>query len=138
MTDLRDINRLPNAADEHGDSSGVLPRLLEMDFMVKVTFVEHNGEERSVEGVDGASLMETALTHGVPGILADCGGALSCATCHVYIRPEWTHAVGGPGAEEEAMLEMAIDPGETSRLSCCVRLTAALDGLVVDLPAAQI
>lgn len=105
--------------------------------MVKVTVVEHSGTERSIEADEGTTLMESALAQGVVGIVADCGGALSCATCHVHVRPEWFDKVGRPSAEEEAMLEMAIDPSETSRLSCCVQLTADLDGLVVDVPATQ-
>jgi 2Fe-2S ferredoxin len=105
--------------------------------MVKVTLVEHTGKAHEIEADEGMTLMESAIAQSIPGIIADCGGALSCATCHVHVRPDWFEKVGEPGAEETAMLEMAIDPSETSRLSCCVTLTAELDGLVVDIPAAQ-
>jgi 2Fe-2S ferredoxin len=106
--------------------------------MVEVTFVTHKGEKRTVEGQEGDSVMQVALNNGVAGILADCGGALSCATCHVHIAPDWIEKVGQPGAEEETMLEMAVDPDETSRLSCQISLSSALDGLVINLPASQL
>jgi ferredoxin, 2Fe-2S len=105
--------------------------------MVKVTFVEHSGGEHIVEAEEGRSLMEIALDSGVPGIVADCGGALSCATCHVHVRPDWFEKVGAPDAGERDMLEMAIDPDETSRLSCCIRIIPEFDGLVVIVPASQ-
>jgi 2Fe-2S ferredoxin len=106
--------------------------------MVEVTFVSHRGESRTVNGNEGESVMQVALNNGVPGILADCGGGLACATCHVHIAPDWIEKVGTPGSEEEMMLEMAVDPDETSRLSCQIKLSADIDGLVVNLPASQL
>lgn len=106
--------------------------------MVRVTFVGADGTRYEAEGSEGKTVMETARSNGVPGIVADCGGMLSCSTCHVYVRPEWSAVVGGPGEEEAEMLEMAIDPSELSRLSCCISLSAELDGLTVDVPRSQV
>jgi len=105
--------------------------------MVKVTFVEPDGSERILDGDLGFSLMEVAVRNGVAGIVADCGGACACATCHVYVDPGWFAAVGAPPAMEKDMLEFATGPRETSRLSCQIRLTAALDGLRVTVPESQ-
>jgi len=105
--------------------------------MVSVTFIEHSGTSHHVEGYEGGSLMEAAIAGGVPGILADCGGALSCATCHVHVRPAWMEAIGTPSETEAIMLEMAVEPSANSRLSCQIRLTAALSGLEVEVPASQ-
>lgn len=106
--------------------------------MVDVVFVTHRGDSRTVDAPEGDSVMQAALNNGVSGILADCGGALSCATCHIHIAPEWMDRIGRPSEEEEAMLEMAVDPDDTSRLSCQVTLTPELDGLRVILPASQL
>ena len=106
--------------------------------MVRVIIREAKGSETAIEAAEGESLMQAALNKGIDGILADCGGALSCATCHVHVAREWLERVGRPGSEEEAMLEMAIDPDDTSRLSCQIRLKDALDGLVVILPPSQL
>ena len=106
--------------------------------MVTVVYVSHAGVVRSVDAQEGESVMQAARNNGVSGILADCGGALSCATCHVHIAPNWFVKVGPPSDEEAAMLEMAVDPDETSRLSCQIKLSSELDGLVVNLPASQL
>jgi ferredoxin, 2Fe-2S len=105
--------------------------------MVKVTFVEPDGSERTLDGDNGFSLMEVAVRNGVAGIDADCGGACACATCHVYVDPEWFGKVGEPGDMEKDMLEFAGEPRETSRLSCQIRLSTALDGLKVTVPESQ-
>lgn len=105
--------------------------------MVKVIFKKEGKDDRIAEGDVGASVMETAIKSDIGEILADCGGALSCATCHVYIADRWREAVGAPGDEEEAMLEMTVDPDERSRLSCQITLTAELDGLEIILPKSQ-
>jgi 2Fe-2S ferredoxin len=93
---------------------------------------------RKIEANVGETLMRAALKNEVNGILADCGGALACSTCHVYIAPEWWEAVGPAGDVEQTMLELAVETEETSRLSCQVALTPALDGLVVRLPSSQL
>ena len=105
--------------------------------MAKITFIEHDGKEHEVTVENGMTVMEAAIKNMVPGIDADCGGACACATCHVYVRPEWTDKVGKPESMEEDMLDFAFDVRENSRLSCQIKVTDALDGLVVDLPEKQ-
>jgi len=106
--------------------------------MVKVVFKKEGKDDRVVDGDEGSSVMETALVNDIGEILADCGGALSCATCHVYVAEEWHDRVGGPDDEEQAMLEMAVDPDGRSRLSCQIKLSADLDGVEIILPKSQI
>ncbi len=106
--------------------------------MVKIVFKKDGKDDRAVEGDSGVSLMEVALANDIGEILADCGGALSCATCHVYIADEWRERVGDPHDEEQAMLEMAVDPDERSRLSCQIKIGPELDGLQVILPKSQL
>lgn len=103
--------------------------------MVLVKFRLNNGEEQEVEGEAGLSLMEVATRNGVDGILADCGGACSCATCHVYVSEAWIDRLPAKSATEADMLECVEEPRDTSRLSCQVTLTADLDGLEVEVPA---
>jgi 2Fe-2S ferredoxin len=100
---------------------------------LKVTFVQTDGVERKIEDAkDGWSLMEVARANDVAGILADCGGGCACATCHVYVDPEWAAAVGAPDELEAEVLDMVSDVRQaTSRLSCQVKLTPALDGIKV-------
>ena len=105
--------------------------------MPKITYVDHAGTARTVEGAVGATVMETALRNNVPGIEAECGGACACATCHVYVEGEWADVVGKGEPMEMDMLDFASDVRETSRLSCQIRITDALDGLVVSTPARQ-
>ncbi|HEY8564051.1 MAG TPA: 2Fe-2S iron-sulfur cluster-binding protein [Beijerinckiaceae bacterium] len=105
--------------------------------MVKITFIEANGTARTVEAEEGATVMETAIRNGVPGIDAECGGACACATCHVYVEESWREAVGEPQPMEEDMLDFASDVRPTSRLSCQIRVRAALDGLTVHMPERQ-
>jgi ferredoxin, 2Fe-2S len=105
--------------------------------MAKITFIEANGTARTVEGEVGATVMETAIRNAVPGIEAECGGACSCATCHVYIDAAWQGAVGGPSPMEEDMLDFAFDVRTNSRLSCQIKVRAELDGLVVTTPSKQ-
>jgi 2Fe-2S ferredoxin len=81
--------------------------------------------------------MENAIMNGVPGIIAECGGACTCATCHVHIDPAWTEVVGGPSMMEEDMLDFAYDVKPTSRLSCQIRVRDELEGLVVHVPNRQ-
>ena len=106
--------------------------------MPRITFVDHRGAARIVEIPTGHSLMEGAVNNDVAGILADCGGACSCATCHVLVDPDWADTLPPRETTEEEMLEFAIEPGPTSRLSCQITITDALDGLVVTLPANQV
>jgi 2Fe-2S ferredoxin len=105
--------------------------------MPKITYVDQDGTKRIAEAKVGSTVMETAIEHGVPGIVAECGGACACATCHVHVAPEWQQAVGGPEPMEEDMLDFAFDVQPTSRLSCQIKVEEALNGLVVRTPAYQ-
>jgi 2Fe-2S ferredoxin len=105
--------------------------------MAKITFIEHSGTAHEVEAKEGLSVMEAAVKNNVPGIDADCGGACACATCHVYVDPAWTDKTGKAEAMEESMLDFAEGVEPNSRLSCQIKITAALDGLVVRLPESQ-
>ena len=105
--------------------------------MPQVTFIDAHGESRTVEGEAGATVMEVAIRNGVPGIEAECGGACACATCHVYVDDAWSATVGPPEAMEEDMLDFAYDVRPTSRLSCQIKMSDALDGLVVHVPERQ-
>ena len=105
--------------------------------MIHITYTDSQGTSRTVEAQEGSTVMETALRNSVPGIDAECGGACACATCHVYVAPEWTEIVGKPSQMEEDMLDFAADVRPTSRLSCQIKVTAALDGVVVTTPAKQ-
>jgi 2Fe-2S ferredoxin len=105
--------------------------------MPKITYIEPNGAEHLVEVKTGMSVMEGAVHNNVPGIDADCGGACACATCHVYVDAAWRSITGAPDAMEASMLDFAQEPREGSRLSCQIKVSDALDGLVVCLPNAQ-
>ena len=106
--------------------------------MVKVTYIEHGGAEHILDIEPGLSIMQGAVNNGVRGIIGDCGGACSCATCHVYIDPAWSNKTGERCATEEALLEEVCDVQTNSRLSCQVKITPDLDGLVVRLPVKQV
>lgn len=106
--------------------------------MSTITYVSHDGQTRAVEASDGISVMQAALSNGISGIEADCGGAASCATCHVYVDQEWLERVGGPGEDESDMLDCtASERRANSRLSCQIEISPKLDGLVVHLPESQ-
>ena len=105
--------------------------------MVNIQFIEHDGNEHSVEVSTGGSVMHAAITNGVPGIDADCGGSCSCATCHVYVNAEWLGKVGELSPTEEAMLSLSTDRKDNSRLACQIQVIEGLDGLVVSMPEFQ-
>ena len=105
--------------------------------MAKVTYIEHDGREHVVEVKNGLSVMEGAIRNNVPGIDADCGGACACATCHVYVEPEWMEKTGARNPMEEDMLDFAFDVRDNSRLSCQIKVSDALDGLRVKVPEKQ-
>jgi len=105
--------------------------------MPKITFVTHDDKRFEVEAANGTTVMENAIKNSVPGIEAECGGACACATCHVYVAPEWKEAVGDPEVMEEDMLDFAWEAQENSRLSCQVKVRDELDGLVVHVPEKQ-
>ncbi|HEX5509439.1 MAG TPA: 2Fe-2S iron-sulfur cluster-binding protein [Pseudolabrys sp.] len=105
--------------------------------MPKITYIEHDGATHTVEGDVGATVMETALRNDIASIVAECGGSCACATCLVHVDDTWSRIVGPPSAEEEDMLDSAFEVKPTSRLSCQIRVTEALDGLIVRTPAYQ-
>jgi 2Fe-2S ferredoxin len=105
--------------------------------MVKITFIQPDGTRQTVDAEPGLTVMEAAKKHLVPGIEAECGGACACATCHVYVDEAWRGKVGKPSPMEEDMLDFAFDVREQSRLSCQIKVTEILDGLVVSVPDKQ-
>jgi 2Fe-2S ferredoxin len=105
--------------------------------MIKITFIDAEGTARTVDAEEGATVMETAIRNGVPGIEAECGGACSCATCHVYVDEEWEAVTGQPQPMEEDMLDFAFDVRPNSRLSCQIRVRPEMDGLTVHTPTRQ-
>jgi 2Fe-2S ferredoxin len=104
----------------------------------KIVYVATDGSQRVVDAVAGETVMMAATQHGVPGIVAECGGNASCATCHVYVRPESLPLVGEPNDVEEDLLDLAVtERREGSRLACQIEMTDELDGLTVDIPPVQ-
>lgn len=105
--------------------------------MPKILFIEHNGTEHLVDAAIGATIMQTAVDNSVPGIVGDCGGCCSCATCHGYIDPAWAGRIPSRSETEEMTLEGALDVQPNSRLTCQIAVNAEMDGIVVRLPASQ-
>jgi len=106
--------------------------------MAKITYIEHNGKSHTVDVANGLSVMEGAVQNNIPGIDADCGGSMACATCHVYVKEEWFVKLPKKEDGEEDMLDMAFEPNKFSRLSCQLMVSDNLDGLVVNLPTKQV
>ncbi|MEL7012745.1 MAG: 2Fe-2S iron-sulfur cluster-binding protein [Pseudomonadota bacterium] len=107
--------------------------------MAKITYIEHNGTQHSVDVKNGLTVMEGARNNNIPGIEADCGGACACSTCHVYVDINWVGKLPSLGDLEEDMLDFAYEPDpERSRLTCQIKVTDELDGLVVHMPERQI
>ena len=107
--------------------------------MARITYVEFGGKAHEIEVSDGLTVMEGARDNAIPGIEADCGGAFACSTCHVYVAPEWVDRLPPREAMESDMLDFAYHPDPVrSRLTCQLKVTPALDGLVVHMPERQI
>ena len=106
--------------------------------MPKITYIEHNGKNHTIDVANGLSVMEGAVQNNIPGIDADCGGSMACATCHVYVKEDWFNKLPKKENGEEDMLDMAFEPKKNSRLSCQIMVSNELDGLVVDLPEKQV
>jgi 2Fe-2S ferredoxin len=106
--------------------------------MPKITFIQPDGSTSEVEAIPGNSVMETAIDNDIPGIIAECGGACSCATCHVYVSSEWLDRLPRPEPLEDGMLDCVLERHDNSRLSCQIRIDEDLDGLTVTIPNAQI
>ena len=105
--------------------------------MAKITYIEHSGKSHTIEVQNGLTVMEGAVQNNIPGIDADCGGSMACATCHVYVKEEWFNKLPKKEDGEEDMLDMAYEPNKFSRLSCQLTISDELEGLVVNLPAKQ-
>ena len=105
--------------------------------MAKITYIEHDGTQHVHEGEDGMTVMEVAIKNSVPGIDADCGGACACATCHVYVDENWLGKLGERTEMEEDMLDFAFEVQDNSRLSCQIKVSDEVDGLVVTMPEKQ-
>ncbi|MGL4241065.1 MAG: 2Fe-2S iron-sulfur cluster-binding protein [Beijerinckiaceae bacterium] len=105
--------------------------------MPKITYIDSAGAARTVDAAVGSTVMETAVKNSIPGIEAECGGASACATCHVYVDDAWAEKTGKAQPMEDDMLDFAFEVKPTSRLSCQIKVTDALDGLVVRTPAKQ-
>jgi 2Fe-2S ferredoxin len=105
--------------------------------MAKITYITYDGTVYDIEARNGTTVMENAVRNAVPGIEAECGGACACATCHVYVDEAWVERTGEPQPMEEDMLDFASDVQPNSRLSCQIRVSDALDGLIVRIPASQ-
>lgn len=105
--------------------------------MALVKFVTHDGDIREVHVEPGTSLMHAAVDNGIDAVVAECGGACSCATCHVYIDERWIGKLEGPGEIEKEMLDCVLEPADNSRLGCQVKVTEELDGIIVRLPESQ-
>jgi 2Fe-2S ferredoxin len=106
--------------------------------MPKITYIQPDGTAETVEAETGSTVMETAIDNDIDGIVAECGGACSCATCHVYVDEAWIGRLDPPDAQEDGMLDCVLDRQATSRLSCQIEVTEEIDGLVVRVPEAQL
>ena len=105
--------------------------------MPKITYIEHDGKTHTIEVASGLSVMEGAVQNNIPGIDADCGGSMACATCHVYVKEDWLDKLPKKEDGEEDMLDMAFEPKTNSRLSCQLIVSDELDGLTVNIPSKQ-
>ena len=105
--------------------------------MAKITYIEHNGTNHTVDVQNGLTVMEGAVQNNIPGIDADCGGGMACATCHVYVKEDWFDKINEKSEGEDDMLDQAYEPKKNSRLSCQIIVSDDLDGLVVDMPEKQ-
>ena len=105
--------------------------------MAKITYIEHNGTNHTVDVQNGLTVMEGAVQNNIPGIDADCGGSMACATCNVYVKEDWFDKINKKSEGEDDMLDQAYEPKKNSRLSCQLIVSDDLDGLVVDMPEKQ-
>ncbi len=105
--------------------------------MTKITFIQADGTVREIDAEDGSTIMEVAIQNDIPGIVAECGGACTCSTCHVYVDESWIEKTGKPTPMEEDMLDFAFEVQPNSRLSCQITVSKEFDGLVVRIPEQQ-
>ena len=105
--------------------------------MPKITYIDSSGNQKTIDVAIGLSVMEGAIQNNIPGIDADCGGGMACATCHVYVKEEWLNKLEKPEDAEQDMIDMAFEPKKNSRLSCQLIVSDKLDGLTVTTPSKQ-
>ena len=105
--------------------------------MAKITYNTHDDKTHTIDVQNGLTVMEGAVQNDIPGIDADCGGSMSCATCHVYVKEDWYGKLPKKEMGEDDMLDQAYEPKKNSRLSCQIIVSDDLDGLVVDMPEKQ-
>ena len=105
--------------------------------MTKIIYIEHNGTSHQIDVANGLTVMEGAVQNNIPGIDADCGGSMACATCHVHVKEDWYNKLPKKENGEEDMIDMAYEPNKFSRLSCQITVSNEIDGLVVQLPKKQ-
>ena len=105
--------------------------------MAKITYITDDNKNHTIEVQNGLSVMEGAVQNDIPGIDADCGGGMACATCHVYVKDEWFDKLPSKEDGEEDMLDMAFEPKKNSRLSCQIIVSDELDGLTINIPSKQ-
>ena len=105
--------------------------------MAKIKFTTHDNQKFEVDVQNGLTVMEGAVQNDIPGIDADCGGGMACATCHVYVKEDWLNKIPKKEDGEEDMLDMAFEPKTNSRLSCQIIVSDEIDGLEVDIPSKQ-
>ena len=106
--------------------------------MAKITYIENNGKEHTVDVQNGLTVMEGAVQNDIPGIDADCGGSMACATCHVYVKDDWYDKLDEKSEGEDDMIDQAHDPKKNSRLSCQITVSDKIEGLIVHLPEKQV
>ena len=105
--------------------------------MPKITYIEQNGNSKTIEVDNGLTVMEGAVQNNIPGIDADCGGGMACATCHVYVEDSWLNKLPKAEDAEQDMIDMAYKPNKNSRLSCQIVVSDKIDGLTVTTPEKQ-
>ena len=105
--------------------------------MAKITYIEHSGQKHEIDVANGLTVMEGAVQNDIPGIDADCGGSMACATCHVYVEDSWFNKLPKAEDAEQDMIDMAYKPNKNSRLSCQIIISDEIDGLTVTTPEKQ-
>ena len=108
------------------------------NWMAKITYITSDNQSHTVEVQNGLTVMEGAVQNDIPGIDADCGGGMACATCHVYVKDDWFNKLPSKNEGEDDMIDQAFEPNKNSRLSCQIQVSDNLDGLEVFLPEKQI
>ena len=106
--------------------------------MAKINYITNDNQTHTVEVQNGLTVMEGAVQNDIPGIDADCGGGMACATCHVYVKDEWFDKINKKSEGEDDMIDQAYEPKKSSRLSCQIQVSPEIDGLEVHLPGKQI